>query len=54
LGFSKTVIFCMDHKAEAALDLEKMFICCQNLDFDMPDIIPVLQLMLATGVPPTL
>jgi hypothetical protein len=27
---------------------------CQNTDFDKPDIIPVLQLMLATGIPPTL
>ena len=54
LGFSKTVIFCIDHKTEAAFDLKKMSICCQNLRFDMPDVGPFFTAMSAIGVPPTL
>jgi hypothetical protein len=44
----------MNHKMEAACEWKMRSIFDQNLDIDMPDIIPVLQFVLASGVPPTL
>jgi hypothetical protein len=44
-GLFKTVISYMDHKTESACDLKRMSICCQNLELDVPHVIPVFTAM---------